>query len=199
MPPTTRKRTTKANPAANNDEMTLGTVVDPYAPTAWGENANDPTPTDLTVPSGQRCLVRRPGLEQLLREGVLFETDTLTTMVYENVEQVEKGKAPVPVDFEALMSDPEKFDSLMSTVDRITVAVVVKPRLERPPNDITLRKEGVVYVDSVALEDKFAILDFALGGSRGLAGFPGGPTPNVGGVPARQGTRGPAKRTPRRK
>ncbi len=62
MPPTTRKTQTPSQ-------------SDPYAATAWGQSANDPTPTDLTVPSGQRCLVRRPGLEQLLREGVLFETD----------------------------------------------------------------------------------------------------------------------------
>jgi hypothetical protein len=191
MPPTTRKSTTPRKATAED------VAGDPYVVTAWGNSAADPTPTDLTVPSGQRCLVRRPGLEQLLREGVLFQADMLTSMVHENIELAEKGQKPKDVDFEELMNDPQKFDELMSTVDRILCAVVVRPALQRAPNDVTNRKAGVVYTDSVAIEDKFFIMDFALGGARGLAGFPGGPSTDVGGVPARQGSRRPAKRTPR--
>lgn len=198
MPPTRRKSTTVT---ASIDEVpqTAPSQSDPYAVTAWGQSPSDPTPTDLTVPSGQRCLVRRPGLEALLREGVLFQSDTLTTLVHENIEQVEKGQTPKEIDFEELMSNPEKFEALMQTVDRILCAVVVKPPIQRTPNDPTNRKSGVVYADSVAIEDKFFIMDFALGGARGLAGFPGGPTADVGGVPARKGTAGPAKRAARRR
>lgn len=190
MPPTTRKSTTR--------KATVEDVAgDPYAVTAWGNSSADPTPTDLTVPSGQKCLVRRPGLEQLLREGVLFQADMLTSMVYENIELSEKGQKPKDVSFEELMGDPEKFDDLMTTVDRILCAVVIRPALQRPPNDPTNRKDGVVYTDTVAIEDKFFIMDFALGGARGLAGFPGGPNENVGGVSTRQGSRRPAKRASR--
>lgn len=204
MPPTdsTKRTPRKATPS-------LSAPIDPpampmppedkYAPTAWSAEALDDGPQDFTVPSGQTCLVRRPGVERLLREGVLFESDTLTTLVHENLELVEKGKPPVEVSMEELMSDPDKFEELMSTTDRIVAACVLKPSIERALNDPTNRKPGVIYTDMIALEDKFAILEFALGGSRGLAPFLAGSSEGVGGVPARQSTRRPAKRAAARK
>jgi hypothetical protein len=170
---------------------------DKYAPTAWSQGPAADGAQDFTVPSGQTCLVRRPGVERLLREGVLFESDTLTTMVHENIERIESGKPEQEVDIESLLSDPKKFGELMETTDRIVEACVLKPTVRRELNDPTNREEGIVYTDDISMEDKFAILEFALGGSRDLAGFRGGSAEAVGGVPARQGTRRPTKRTAR--
>lgn len=172
---------------------------DPYAPSTWGSASTEDGPQDLIVPSGQKCLVRRPGVETLLREGVLFESDTLTTLVHENIERIEKGLPQKDVDMEAMLADPAKFAEVMNTTDRIVCAVVLKPAVMRAPNDITNRKPSQIYTDMVALEDKFAILEFALGGTRALADFRIGSESVVGSVRTRQSTSGPTKRPPRRK
>jgi hypothetical protein len=198
MPPTPRKTSArKATTPAEPPAMPMP-PQDKYAPTAW-TGSSDGEPEDLTVPSGQTCLVRRPGIEQLLREGVLFDSDTLSTIVHENIQRVERGLPQKEIDIEEFMRDPVKFQELLNTTDRIVCACVLKPTVKRTPNDPTGRQPGVVYTDMIALEDKFAILEFALGGSRTLASFREGPGEGVGGVRPRKGTSGPTKRTARRK
>ena len=183
MPPTTRK-TTPTAPAV---------VEDKYAPTAWVSSGNGLQ--DLTVPSGQTCLVRRPGVEGLLTENVLFETDFLSTIIQDNITLAEKGVAPKEVDLRELTKDPKKMAELVFTVDKIVCAVVVKPVVKRVPDNPLNRQNGVVYTDMIDLTDKLFIVDFALGGSGALETFPEKSTASVGGVQRRQGTRRPAKST----
>lgn len=169
MPPTPQDRKPPRKTAPRKPKPTPAST-DKYAATTWG-SAEGLTTEDFIVPSGQTCLVRRPGVEQLLLEGVLFETDYLTTLVQENIDLVEKGRPSREITVDELMKDPETFKQVVATVDRIVCAVVVKPPVQRPPNDITLRENGQVYVDTISLVDRFAILEFALGGSRALADF----------------------------
>lgn len=170
MPPTTPQQ----------DSTTVN--KDPYAPTAWG-NSEVGGLTDLTVPSGQLCLVRRPGIEGLLKEGVLRDIDSFTALVNtKHVERV-KGKKGKPSDrakkskdttadeIAELLKDPDKMVNVMHTVDRVVCHVVVKPSIQMTPNDPTSRKAGVVYADMVELTDKMFIFNFVVGGSRDIERF----------------------------
>lgn len=159
MPPTTTK---KAQPQE-----------DRYAPTAWGSGEAGGL-IDLEVPSGQLCLVKRPGIEGLLKAGVLKDLDTLTSLVNDKViKKTAKGKAtPTPeVNVNAILAHPEKLDAIMHTVDRTICECVIKPPIMMTPNDETRRKSGVIYADMVDLTDKMFIFQYVVGGSKDLERF----------------------------
>jgi hypothetical protein len=144
---------------------------------------------DLECPSGQLCLVRRPGVEGLLAAGVLRDIDSLTAIVGEahldRVHPERKAKGKQPSDHKAkekpaktqdeaiseLLEDPDKLANVMHTIDRVICHVVVKPEVEMTPNDPTRRKDKVIYADMVELEDKMFIFNFAVGGSGDLESF----------------------------
>lgn len=164
------------------------TNSDQYAPTSWGSSYYE----DVTVPSGQLCQVRRPGLEALMREGVLPRIDKLTNLVdQKHVKRVrEPHKAMMEsIDVDSLSSDQEALMDLLSVVDKVVEAIVIQPKIVRPivrdaegeavlnsqgeeqiipPSD---REQGVIYTDYVDMEDRMFLLNYAVGGSRDLEQF----------------------------
>lgn len=171
MPPTTTKKQPK-------------TPADPYAITSWGSTEIGGV-MDLEVPSGQMCLVRRPGVQGLLAEGVLTDLDMFTSLVQtEVVDRNKPGAKKQPQDrkektksqdelVNEIAQDPEKLASLMRTVDKVICAVVVKPEVQPAPDDQTRRKSkpGVIYTDMIDLNDKMFIFNFVVGGSRDIERF----------------------------
>lgn len=141
---------------------------DKYAVTSWGGSATE----DLRLPSGQLCLAKRVGVQGLLESGIIHDIDPLMGMIQQHQDRV-AGK-PVKANDESIyeiMKDSDKMASLFHMLDRITCHVVVKPRVEMTPNDITNRKNGVVYCDMVDLNDKMFIMSWTLGGAEAVAGF----------------------------
>lgn len=142
---------------------------------------------DLRVPSGQLCLVRRPGLEGLIKAGILRNMDSLTALVdQKHVKKAKKGQQ-AQLDVESVMKDEKALEQILYTVDKVVCHVVVKPEVHPAPNDVTRRKPGVVYTDMVDLQDKMFIFNFAVGGTRDLESFRGGLDAAVGGLEAGQG------------
>lgn len=139
---------------------------DRYAPVAWLSGGTGGL-EDLTVPSGQLCLVRRPGVEGLMKAGVLHNMDSLSMLVDE--KHLKGGNLKV----ESILQDPQALENLLNVVDRVVTHVVVKPEIRRAPNDVTLRKPGVIYTDMVDVLDKMFIFSFATGGTRDLETFRG--------------------------
>jgi hypothetical protein len=155
---------TAATAPANGD--------DKYAPQAWGSTS---VYEDLRVPSGQLCLARRPGLEGLMKAGIVSNFDLLTKIIGDQSERIKTGKEP-KTDAEVtaeIMEDPERMAEMMRVINKIIMHVVVKPVITPAPNDMTQRKPGVIYDDMVELEDKMFILNFAVGGVRDLETFRG--------------------------
>lgn len=142
---------------------------DKYAPTRWGGEEY----IDLEVPSGQLCQVRRPGVEGLLKAGILHDMDILTPLIVEHREVAEgkRKKEAADESLAELAKDPAKVDSMMHLLDRVVCYAVVQPPLEMTPNDPTRRESGVVYADMVDLGDKMFILNYAVGGSKDLQRF----------------------------
>lgn len=150
--------------------------------------------TDLDLPSGENCQVRRPGVQGLIKAGVLESFDTLSNIVAGTTVPRAQGK-PVVDDKAAkdLMSDPTKFSEMMTVVDKIVLYVVTEPKLTSDKVEIkengAPRQEGepatgvfrdildnerdlsLVYVDYVDTIDKMYIMNFAVGGTRDLEQF----------------------------
>lgn len=166
-----------------------------YAPDAWlsgGVGGME----DLTVPSGQMCLVRRPGFEGLMKAGVLQNVDSLTQVVNEKHLKRVQGEDPsaaLEIDMSSLMKDEGAMDDVTNVIDKVICHCVVKPEIHRTPNDVTRRQPGVVYADMVDLVDKMFIFNYVVGGTRDLESFRSGLGEVVGGVEAGEGVPSPAE------
>jgi hypothetical protein len=126
---------------------------------------------DLTVPSGQLCQVRRPGVEGLVKAGVLNDMDSLSAIV--DNKHIKRAKGMKPTDVNIASLDQATMDSMFHVVDRIVCYVVVQPHIEMTPNDPTRRVSGVIYADMVDLTDKMFLVNYAVGGTRDLERFRG--------------------------
>ncbi|WNT45022.1 tail assembly chaperone [Microbacterium phage PhunaPhoke] len=83
--------------------------------------------TDLDLPSGERCQVKRPGVQGLIKAGVLHSLDSLTAIVQS--ETIPKAEGKPVTDVEAIAADPDKFNKMMETVDKIVCHVVTQPKV----------------------------------------------------------------------
>ena len=167
---TTRPTTGHSSPPAGDSAFRAQQPEGKYAPTAWGSNA-DSMGTDLVFPSGQVALVRRPGLQGLLKEGILHNLDTLTPFIEEHSAAANGRKPKAGPSVAEIMADPKAVDQLMHVLDRITTSCVVQPEIKMTPNDPTSRVAGVVYADQVEMEDKLFLFQFVVGGTRDLERF----------------------------
>ena len=164
-PPRKRAAAKKAPPAAT---VAVTEADSKYAPTTWGSQIG--AAEDLVVPSGQTALVRRPGVQGLIEAGILHDLDSLSSIVDDkHIKRVE-GK-PDQINVESVMGDKKQMDAVLHLVDRVCCYVVLKPNVQMTPNDPTSRQPGVIYCDMIDLMDKMFILNFAVGGVRGLEPF----------------------------
>jgi hypothetical protein len=150
--------------------------------------------TDLELPSGNVCRVRRPGLDAMITEGII--PDTLLSIAQDAVDTGRgTGKSVKKIEgaqLKELMSDPKKWAGMIDTIDRACVYIVIEPDLKYHRQEIQRPIDGdgnlvgeicfetisledrdpdLLYTDEVDLEDKFHIFDFACGGSRDLERF----------------------------
>lgn len=154
-----------------------------YKPIMWGQE--NPAEVDISVPTGGLCRVRTIGMEGLIRDGILPQVDSLSALVSE------KYLSPMgEIDVNALSSDNAEVMSVLDVVDRVVIQVVVEPQVfpipvaptdeegdpilgddgeplpapDRDPN-------GIVYVDTIPVEDKMYIFQYVTGGIRDLERF----------------------------
>ena len=180
MPSSTPAKKTAATQQRAPRKRTAATVTeappptppngDKYAPSTWGAVS---AYEDLRTPTGQLCLVRRPGLEGLIKAGIVSNFDMLTKLVGDQAERVKTGKEPKSDEetMNEIMGDPEKLIEMMRVIDKIVIYVVVKPEIQTAPNDPTRRDPRVIYDDMIDMDDKMFIMNFALGGVRDLSRF----------------------------
>lgn len=169
-----------ANPNGSNlvSPAMGASTPNPYAPTTWGHRYED-----LTVPSGQLCLVRRLNLSALIEGDALDDYNVLVSLVeQEHVSKKSRGSGKGPgkskqasKQVDAIMKDKEHIQKVMRLSDVIVQRVVVQPEILPVPLDDEgeelPRVEGVVYIDTVADTDKAFIVQWAFGGTRDLERF----------------------------
>lgn len=162
-----------------------------YAPTTWGSGSTGGL-EDVEVPSGQLCQIRRPGIQGLMAAGVLHNVDSLSALVGEqHIRRAKNGDQSV--DMDSFLEDEEAVDRTMHTIDRLVCYVVVQPKIEMTPNDVTRRKPEVIYADMVDVLDKMFIVTSILGGIDDVATFRRVIDESVGGVDPVAGVPGEAK------
>lgn len=136
--------------------------------------------TELKLPSGQLCLVRRIPLQELVKRGIIDDFDSLTEIVQtKHVDPKSKVKAPrdrMPKrnpkdDVANIIADPEKLAQVMEVTDKVVMAIVLKPEIKLPPGEGEERDPNAAYIDWVAEEDKGFLMQFAFGGVRDLERF----------------------------
>ena len=90
MPSSHRRRSGPSKPTTGHfDPTSLPPVEEAaddgrYAARAWGSQR---TYEDLTFPSGQLALVRRPGLEGLLKEGRIVSVETTGELIRKTMKE----------------------------------------------------------------------------------------------------------------
>jgi hypothetical protein len=177
MPSTTPRKTTQKRAPRKRTAAAVAEAPPPsppngdrYAPSTWGAVS---AYEDLTVPSGQMCLVRRPGLEGLIKAGIVSNFDALTKIIGDQAERLKTGKEPKSDEevMNDVMASPERLAEMMRVIDKIVIYVVVKPEIQSAPNDPTRRDPRVIYADVIDLDDKLFLMNFALGGVRDLSTF----------------------------
>lgn len=169
-----------ANPNGSNLASPVPGVTDPnpYAPTVWGNRY-----VDLTVPSGQLCLVQRLELSSLIEGDAVDDYNVLVSLVEtEHVSKKSRGSGKAPgkskqasKHADAILGDRDHLKKVLRLTDIIVQKVVVQPPIHPIPRDEEgnelPRVEGVVYIDSVADTDKAFLVQWAFGGTRDLERF----------------------------
>lgn len=159
-----------------------------YAASVWGAKSAF---VDLTVPSGQLCQVRQPGVENLIAAGVLENADTLIGLVNQKVEKAQ-GKRPTTKKAQAdatavFQQDPKQMVSLFAMIDKIVEHMVIQPNVVRPvvrtpvegkdgefnerPMMPEERDDATVYTDSIDLGDRMFLFQYAIGGGDDVESF----------------------------
>lgn len=131
-------------------------AADPYAPTGWSSPFED-----FVAPSGQRCLLRKMDISDLLQAGILEHMDTLGGIVDNEVIRPATGQPPV--DVRKVMKNPQVLGKLVPMLDKVLAVVVEKPTLHPKPAPGEERVEGRAYIDAVSIADKIAIFNRAAG------------------------------------
>lgn len=86
--------------------------------------------TLITVPSGNTALVRAPGMQVFLTEGVI--PNGLMSLVQ---EAMVSGQAPKGLDESEFLKDPAKLQQIIDLADAVTVYCCIDPKVQPAPRD----------------------------------------------------------------
>jgi hypothetical protein len=145
----------------------------------WGQSRGE----DLELPSGNVCLITRPGLPELLAAGILPNSLLQAAQVaVQNGKSNSKKKRDVDSAVQKMrdeaMADPAKMVEMFDAFDRVTSFCVQEPKClyykDDEGNIIPEEQrdyDHFLYSDRVALEDKTFIFNFVVGGTRDIEQF----------------------------
>ena len=139
---------------------------------------NDTITHEVALPSGNVCLVKRPGLPELLAANI-FTDDTidLITRGIANAQLRMEGKPVLEEESDVEINSPDKIAKMFEMFDKTLVYAVVEPRVAYHKDDegklipMKDRDPDVVYTDRVLEEDKIFIFQYVSGGSSDLSRF----------------------------
>jgi len=164
----------KPNPNRRPKPATAQGAPDvPTSASVWKKKAVGGTL--ITVPSGNTALVRAPGMQTFLEQGVI--PNALMPLIR---DAMQKGSAPEESDMSEMISDPEKLKELIEMANAITVYCCIDPKVVGAPHDAegnlipigdARRDEDILYVDEVEFNDRMYIFNFAVGGPADIEKF----------------------------
>jgi hypothetical protein len=153
---------------------------------SWKRNRGE----DVSLPSGEVALIKRPGPAAILAQNIL--PDTLQPIVQ---QAVRTGRGLPPEKVNDIINTPEGLASVIDAMDRVMVTCVLEPkvayhkRLRVDENGAVVKEKGkevwevipederdtdtFIYTDEVEEADKMFIFNYAVGGTRDLERFRG--------------------------
>lgn len=206
-------------PTSKAKKKSGNTAKKTTAASAWKRQKGEP----LELPSGNVALVKRPGPQALLQEGIM--PDTLMPIV---TQAIKRGKGMKVTDLD--LDDPKVITDMIDSIDKLLVKVVVEPKVAYhkclkksddmggvtagPAHEVwvlipdELRdgetecpncgvqhpdEDEIIYADAVDLEDKFFVFNYAVGGTRDLERFREQQSAGLGDVPDGAGDEDPTE------
>jgi hypothetical protein len=168
-----------------------------YAPKSWTNNE-----FEFTVPSGDKCLLRKLDPLMLVEHGLMDKLDFATSVVMNthvknaqrsNVERLKAERAQTEASDAAairgLMQKPEEISKFREVMDLVLTLAVVAPEMHLPPDNGDARNDGWFYTDRVPFNDKMAIFNKVMEGTRVVEQFREGSEEVVGAVAPEPGVR----------
>lgn len=155
------------------------TNPDKYAPTVWGNKVDEGR--DFTTPSGQLCRIRKIGMEDILELGLLDIMDTFTNQLTANPE-AKPSEEEVGDAFLEMLKDPERRHKIVTAINEVVPRAVMAPSVEPLPEKNYRKVPGLLYVDDLSLEDRFAIFGASFDGWGDVSKFREEEKENVGAV-----------------
>lgn len=137
---------------------------DPYAPKVWLSNT-----FDFLTPSGQLCQLKKVDVAQLAEKGILDKLTRLPGIAAAQVAKAEGAPPEKAVDPE--LPDTETIKAVLEAVNVLVPLVVVQPHVWELPAEGEPRVPERIYVDSIEIGDRIAIMHRVLGGLQDLDKF----------------------------
>jgi hypothetical protein len=149
------------NPPAPDASPTLAPPQARPAAEVWGQDST----FDFTTPSGAMCRLRKPTPEALIESGMLDQITRLPGFAQDLIDKAE-GKPPVkPVE------EMEAMKSVLVVLQQLIPMVVAEPAIYSDPEASVDKVEGRIYVSSIDLNDRLAIMNRVLEGVVKLDNF----------------------------
>lgn len=159
---------------------------------------------DLDLPSGNTCLVRRPGVMTFVQQGLV--PNSLMGIMNKAADgnlpdkDLQKGLGEI-------LEDPKKMQDMLQMVDAITLYCVVQPKVypiskreeimaddSLTPEEQLNQLDNLMFIDEVDEEDKMFIFQWAVGGDRNVDRFRDEQSKLLESLPTSEDVAVPAKR-----
>lgn len=157
-------------------------------PSSVGEWKQKKEPTLL--PSGKYMVLKHTSLATFLQTGSI--PNSLMQMI--QAAMGDKSGKKVEVEVAKMLEKPEGLKDLFEAVDSFMCATAVEPRVYPTPTDEAARRDELLYVDEIDLDDKMFVFTRAVGGVEEVAPFRAKPASGVGRVQPRKAVGTTAKR-----
>lgn len=119
----------------------------------------------LDLPSGKTCLARTVSLHTFVAKGQV--PNSLMPMI---TEALNEGKPPSAKELGNQVT-AQSLAEMLELADAVVMEAVIQPPLSPPPADNSERRDDVLYVDEVDMDDKMFIFQWAVEGTRDLERF----------------------------
>lgn len=168
---------------------------------AWKQHAQGQRATELPLPSGLTAMVRAPGIEAFVSQGMI--PNSLIPIIMDQLEAAKHRDQDKPVKREKtneqlmdeVMKDPEKLQDIVRMAGNITCSVVSDPPIHPLPEVGEERDPELIYIDDVPMDDQMFIMNYAMGGPKSLETFREAKAASVESVSPRKSTARTTKRT----